>query len=164
MWQVKMQIRNIEARDDQRVAELIRRVLTEFGANRPGFAWQDPELDHMSTAYVPDDRAYKVVEVEGELVGAAGFGPFVCSEYPNCCELQKMYFFSAARGKGWGRALIEHLKSDAKERGYEHMYLESLSSMTQALRLYERQGFRRLPRPLGASGHNACDEWLLVSL
>lgn len=159
-----MQIRDVETADDQRVAELIRSVLTEYGANRPGFAWQDPELDHMSRAYALDDRRYKVLVVDGEVVGGGGFGPFECSEYPHCCELQKMYLFPHARGKGWGRALIEQLQKDAKDKGYHYMYLESLSSMGEALGLYQSQGFKRLPKPLGDSGHNACDEWLLIAL
>ena len=159
-----MQIRDVERRDDPFVAELIRQVLTEYGANRPGFAWQDPELDHMTRAYAPSDRRYKVLDVDGAVVGAGGFGPFVCKEYPACCELQKMYLFPEARGKGWGNILIKQLQKEAQELGYTHMYLESLSSMVEALRLYERQGFRRLSEPLGESGHNACDEWLLIEL
>lgn len=159
-----MQIRNIEKRDNQSVSELIRSVLTEYGANRPGFAWQDPELDRMSEAYTQSDRVYKVLEGAGEVLGAGGFGPFECSEYPQCCELQKMYLWPDARGKGWGRALIEQLQKEAKELGYQYMYLESLSSMEEALSLYIKQGFKRLPEPLGDSGHNACDEWLLIAL
>lgn len=159
-----MQIRNVEKRDDKSVAQLIRSVLTEYGANRPGFAWQDPELDHMTRAYSQDDRCYKVVEVEGEVVGAGGFGPFECSEYPACCELQKMYLLPRARGKGWGRALIEQLQEEAREYGYQYMYLESLSSMREALALYQKQGFKSLVKPLGDSGHNACDEWLILPL
>jgi putative acetyltransferase len=159
-----MQIRDVETADDQRIAELIRSVLTEYGANRPGFAWQDPELDHMSRAYAQSDRVYKVLESNNAVVGAGGFGPFECAEYPRCCELQKMYLFAESRGKGWGRALIEQLQKEAKVLGYQYMYLESLSSMEEALRLYTKQGFKRLPKPLGDSGHNACDEWLLIAL
>ena len=159
-----MQIRNIEKRDNQSVSELIRNVLIEYGANRPGFAWQDPELDRMCEAYAQSDRVYKVLESENKVVGAGGFGPFECSEYPHCCELQKMYLFPEARGKGWGRALIEQLQIEAKELGYQYMYLESLTAMEEALRLYIKQGFKRLPAPLGDSGHNACDEWLLIAL
>jgi putative acetyltransferase len=159
-----MQIRNVEKRDDKSVAQLIRSVLTEYGANRPGFAWQDPELDHMTQAYARDDRCYKVLEDEGKIVGAGGFGPFVCPEYEACCELQKMYLFPEARGKGWGRALIEQLQEEARRYGYQYMYLESLSSMREALSLYQKQGFKALSKPLGDSGHNACDEWLILSL
>ncbi|KZZ42629.1 hypothetical protein A3758_01690 [Oleiphilus sp. HI0118] len=161
---MKMQIRNIENRDNHRVSELIRSVLTEYGANRPGFAWQDPELDRMSAAYDHSDRVYKVIESESDVVGAGGFGPFLCAKYPYCCELQKMYLLPEARGKGWGRALIEQLQREAKDLGYTHMYLESLSTMEEALRLYVKQGFKRLSDPLGDSGHTACDEWLLIAL
>lgn len=159
-----MHIRSIEYSDDAQVAELIRTVLTEFGANRPGFAWQDPELEAMTDAYSASDRVYKVIEVDGVVVGAGGIGPFKCTEYEVCCELQKMYLYPKFRGQGAGRMLIEALLDDARAMRYEYCYLESLSSMHGALNLYRKQGFTSLDRPLGSSGHNACDEWMLLDL
>jgi len=159
-----MLIRAIEAKDDIQVADLIRNVLTEFGANRPGFAWQDPELDAMSQYYVGGYASYKVVADGERILGAGGFARFECDEYPQCCELQKMYLYPECRGQGVGRALIEELVNEARILGYEYCYLESLSTMTQALSLYAKQGFKKLNQPLGASGHNACDEWWLLKL
>ncbi|KZX75708.1 hypothetical protein A3715_22640, partial [Oleiphilus sp. HI0009] len=127
-----MLIRNIEASDNSIVSQLIRDVLTEFGANRPGFAWQDPELDAMSHAYETPDRVYKVIDLEGRVVGAGGIGPFLNNQYDRCCELQKMYLDAGQRGKGFGRSLIETLLQSARELGYEYCYLESLSTMKQA--------------------------------
>ena len=40
-------IRPIEPRDDVAVASIIRTVMTEFGADGPGFAIHDHEVDHM---------------------------------------------------------------------------------------------------------------------
>ena len=159
-----MYIRPIEYSDDSQVAELIRSVLTEFGANRPGFAWQDPELEAMTDAYRANNRVYKVIEVDGAVVGAGGIGPFKCTEYEACCELQKMYLYPQFRGQGAGRMLIEELLGDARKMRYEYCYLESLSSMHGALNLYRKQGFINLDQPLGSSGHNSCDEWMLLDL
>lgn len=158
-----MQLRPIAPQDNPATAELVRAVLTEYGANRPGFAWQDPELDNLSAAYAGKHSAYFVLEYEGQIVGAGGYAPFDC-ELARCGELQKMYLYPQARGKGWGRQLIEFLIDDMQRQGFRHCYLETLASMREAVRLYEQQGFQRLQKPLGNSGHNACDQWYVRSL
>lgn len=158
-----MQIREITKADDSQVANLIRTTLAEFGADKPGFAWQDPELDHMTRAYSNSGRVYLVIEYEGRIVGGGGIGEFTCS-LKDCCELQKMYLFPEARGKGWGLELIARLLESAKAMGYCVCYLESLESMQAAMGLYQKMGFRFLDAPLGDSGHNACDRWMLKEI
>ena len=57
-------IRPILPTDDAAVAAIIRTVMPEFGANGPGFAIHDPEVDWMSRAYSGPRSAYFVVEQE----------------------------------------------------------------------------------------------------
>jgi len=157
-------IRPVEERDNQELARIIREVLTEFGANRPGFAWQDPELDFMSRAYEAQQRVYLVAERDGKLLGGGGIGEFESGDETRICELQKMYLLPEGRALGVGRQLMDKLLIQAKRLRYQQCYLETLSSMTGARKLYLRTGFRQLPTPLGDSGHNACDEWYLLDL
>lgn len=156
-------IREIEAGDDQALAGVIRQVLTEFGANRPGFAWQDPQLDAMSRTYAPAHSVYYVVLNDGLVVGGAGIAPFAC-ERAQVCELQKMYMLADVRGRGVGRRLLDTLLKDALARGYAACYIETLQSMDNAIALYESAGFKRLPKALGQSGHSACNRWYLRAL
>jgi putative acetyltransferase len=86
-------LRPIQPADNPKLATLIRQVLIEDGANCPGFAWADPELDHLSEGY-GDRGAYYVVTVNNAIAGGAGFAPFSC-EYPDFCALQKMYLLPA---------------------------------------------------------------------
>jgi len=145
------------------MGEIIRAVLTEFGANREGFAWQDPELDLMSDAYSMQGQVYLVIESEGRIVGGGGVSSFLCN-LESCCELQKMYLLPEARGRGWGDALIDQLLLEANEMAYQFCYLETLKNMSKAVTLYQKKGFDLLESPLGDSGHNACDEWYLLDL
>ncbi len=153
-------LRPIEPDDNRAIAHIIRQVLTEYGANCTGFAWDDPELDALSTAYQGDRAAYFVATVENVVVGGAGLAPFPC-EYPNLCELQKMYLLPAYRGQGLGKALMTSVLATAQQMAYDGCYLETFDGMERAIAFYEAFGFRALPKPLGNSGHTACNRFYL---
>ena len=152
------EIRPIVPLDDPAVARLIRTVMPEFGAKGPGFAINDPEVDHMHEAYSGPRARYWVIDALGRVVGGGGFAPLVGGD-ADTCELRKMYFLSEARGMGLGKTLLELCISEAKRVGFARMYLETLENMLAARRLYEAFGFRPLPKPKGATGHFGCDAW-----
>ena len=60
-------------------------------------------------------------------------------------ELKSMRVADAFRGKGIGRAMLEHLIAEARARGLTSLWLEtgSAEAFIPALRLYESAGFRR---------------------
>ena len=68
-------IRPIEARDNAAVASIIRTVMPEFGADGPGFAIHDAEVDAMYQAYTRPRSAYFVVERDGKVIGGGGVAP-----------------------------------------------------------------------------------------
>jgi len=154
------EIRNIQPADNPYIAAIIRQVLTEFGANRPGFAWADPELDQLTQAYRGDAAAYYVVTADQTVIGGGGVAPFPC-EYEGLCELQKMYLLPDFRGKGLGQTLMQKLLNTALALGYRGCYLETFDAMQSALQLYQKFGFEPLDAPLGNSGHNSCNRFLL---
>ena len=158
-----MILRPVKNSDDAAVGQLIRDVMTEMGASGPGFAIHDPEVSAMSTAYAAPDRAYFVIEDEGQIVGGGGVAPLEGGP-ADTCELRKMYFRPQARGRGWGRRMLETCLAAAKERGFRHCYLETLGSMTDARRLYEAAGFEKIAAPLGGTGHFGCDAWYVKPL
>ena len=157
-------LRPLRPDDDPHIEDVIRTVLVEFEANRPGFAWADPELSRLSSVYGTARAAYWVVEhPQRGLRGGAGFGPLV-GEADHVCELQKMYLLPAGRGLGAGRALITHCLDAARSAGYTQMYLETLRSMTAAQALYRSVGFQPLAQPMGRTGHGGCDCWFACTL
>jgi len=113
----------------------------------------------MCAAYSVPGAAYFVVETEdGRVIGGGGIAKLEGGE-PGVCELRKMYFLQEARGAGMGEKLLRHCLSVAKELGFETCYLETLSGMDAAMRLYEKAGFKKLCAPMGATGHGGCDRW-----
>lgn len=158
-----VEIRPIRPDDDEQVADIIRTVMTEFGAVGPGFSIMDAEVDGMSEAYAGPDAAYFVALLDGEVVGGAGVGPLVGGP-ADVCELKKMYLLGRARGHGIGRRLMERCLDAARRAGYARCYLETLDHMSDARRLYERNGFEPIAAPLGNTGHSGCNGWYIRSL
>jgi putative acetyltransferase len=156
-------IRPITRRDDRAMGAVIRAVMTEFGASGPGFAIHDPEVDEMSRTYRPDGHAYWVVVRGDRVVGGGGYGRLTGAA-EEVCELRKMYFLPEARGVGMGARLLALVLEQAAGAGYRICYLETLVSMTQARRLYEAFGFRRIDGPMGATGHFSCDAYYVRDL
>jgi len=156
-------IRPIEARDDQAVASIIRTVMPEFGACGDGFAINDPEVDWMHRAYGEPRSAYFVVERGERVLGEGGIAPLAGGD-ADTCELRKMYFLPELRGLGAGSALITRCLDAARDFGYRRCYIETLTGMDAAMRLYERHGFERIDAPLGDTGHGGCNTFYIRPL
>ena len=156
-------IRPITQADDDAMAAIIRTVMPEFGAVGCGFAISDPEVDWMSRAYAAPRHAYFVVERGGVVLGGGGIAP-LGGGGDDTCELRKMYFLPAARGVGAGAAMMERCMQAARDAGFRQCYLETLTGMDAAMRLYERSGFRRIDGPMGATGHGGCNTFYLLAL
>ena len=156
-------IRPIQAGDDATMASIIRTVMPEFGATGCGFAISDPEVDWMSRAYAEPRHAYFVVERDGVVLGGGGIAPLAGGD-ERVCELRKMYFLPEARGIGAGAAMMQRCLDAARAAGFDRCYLETLTGMDAAMRLYERSGFQRIDSPMGATGHGGCNTFYLLSL
>jgi putative acetyltransferase len=160
---MKFSIRKIQPEDNKAVASIIRTVMPEFGANREGFAIHDPEVDDMHGSFSQPRSAYFVCLIENIVVGGAGVAPLAGGD-KDTCELKKMYFLPAARGKGFGQQVLNQCVSAAKSIGFEYCYLETFNTMNEAMRLYEKTGFEKIAGPMGNTGHFACDIFYLLDL
>ena len=156
-------IRPIRSGDDAAIAAIIRTVMPEFGAGGCGFAIRDAEVDGMAAAYAQPRHAYFVLERDSRVLGGGGIAPLAGGD-ADICELRKMYFLSEARGLGAGSAMMQHCLQAARASGFVRCYLETLTGMDAAMRLYERSGFLRIDGPMGATGHGGCNTFYLRAL
>ena len=148
-------IREIEARDNKAVENVIRTCLIEYGANHEGTAWADPNLGRFSEIYNDEENKYWIAEDEnGKIVGGVGIGKL--EGIDRVCELQKMYCLPEARGTGTSHKLMEKALEQA-EKYYDRCYLETLENMVAAQKFYEKYGFERIYEPLVKTEHFACD-------
>ena len=75
-----------------------------------------------------------------------------------------MYFLAEARGLGAGAAMMARCLGAARWFGFARCYLETLTGMDAAMKLYARSGFRRIDAPMGATGHGGCNTFYLLDL
>jgi len=156
-------IRLIRKEDNAEIASIIRSVLTEFRANKPGTVYYDPTTDDLYSLFSARFSEYWICELDGKIAGGSGIYP--TDGLPNgCCELVKLYLLPEARGKGLGKLLIEKCFESATAFGFEEVYLETMPELKMAVGLYEQCGFAYLKGPLGNSGHFGCDLWMLKEL
>ncbi|MCA8974584.1 MAG: GNAT family N-acetyltransferase [Planctomycetes bacterium] len=158
-------LRPIRPTDDAAMAAVIREVMTEHRCSGEGFAIHDAEVAAMAQSYAAPDARYYIVEHGGEVLGGGGFARLAgTTPQDSLCELRKMYFRPAARGRGLGHALLELLLDEMRQAGFGRCYLETTSWMTTARHLYGRHGFGEIPAALGATGHHGCDRFFCRDL
>ena len=158
-----MLIRKIITDDNAAMASIIRNSLLEFNAAKPGTVYFDETTDHLSNVFTEKRSAYFVVEIDNEIAGGSGFFP--TKGLPkNTCELVKLYVSKEYRHNGYGQTLLNKCMEEAKKNGYEKMYLESMPELTNAIGMYEKNGFEKIQGPLGNSGHTGCDVWMIKQL
>jgi putative acetyltransferase len=154
---------SITADFDMELCKIIKQVGAEFGAVGEGFGPSDAEVLNMSRFYHDGvSSLYLIALVDGELVGGCGIAPFNNSN--TICELKKLFLLPEGRKLGLGEKLSTLCLEYAKTKGFTECYLDTLSSMQSAVRLYERLGFTHLEMPLTGTLHGGCDVWMLKQL
>ncbi|NCT09488.1 MAG: GNAT family N-acetyltransferase [Flavobacteriia bacterium] len=156
-------IREIEQKDNPQLALVVRNVILEMGAPTVGTAYEDKATDQLYETYQKEKAIYFVLEYQNKVVGGAGIAQLDNFD-GNVCELQKMYFLPEARGKGLGSKMISICLEKAKEFGFESCYLETLPYMKDAVKLYKKNGFKNLEKPMGNTCHYSCDVWMIKDL
>lgn len=156
-------IRPIQPADNAQVGKLIKTVLTEFKANKPGTAYFDESTDWLSTLFENPKSAYWVVVEGDKIIGGGGIYP-TAGLPDQTCELVKLYLYPDARGRGLGKALMDKCFEKALALGYTTIYLESMPELNHAVSLYEKMGFEHQCSALGNSGHFGCDIWMVKKL
>jgi len=156
-------IRPIQKKDNSQIAKVIRKVLIDLGVPKVGTAYADTALDCMFETYQKERAVYFVVEEDGEIIGGAGISPLDNYE-GNVCELQKMYYLELARGRGIGSDMMDRCLKAATQFEFEKCYLETMTYMEPAQKLYKRAGFYYIDGPLGDTGHFSCPVQMLKDL
>ena len=74
----------------------------------------------------------------------------------NLPEVKQMYVKSDYRGANVSGQLLEEIETDIKKTGFDFSVLETGSDMTQAIRFYEKQGYKIVPNFAEFIGDTLC--------
>ncbi|MBX3621536.1 MAG: GNAT family N-acetyltransferase [Rhizobacter sp.] len=105
----------------------------------------DTELATLPGDYAGPAGQLLLATVDGELAGCGAFRPLPDVDYPNACEMKRLYVRPAFRRFGLGRMLAQRLLDDARRSGYSNMLLDTLDDMESARELYATLGFEDIP-------------------
>lgn len=141
------EITKAKVSDAEEIAEIYCSLIGE-----PGCTWDGhyPTLEHVR-ADIAASSLYKVTE-NGIIIASAYLGEyeeisrpdFLDGTVKNLGELGRVGVRREYHRKGIASALLEFLKTEAQNRGYDGIVLLVGTENNAAAALYEKSGFRRL--------------------
>lgn len=161
--QQQFSVRRLQVQDVYAVLKIINESRLQYGLESRVRAILEHSDHNLLETYRNRRSAYFVATVDNQVVGGAGIARLPDVD-GSICELQRMYLRQESRGLGIGHELLLQCLQAARHFGYQCCYAETISQMTTAIAFYERHGFRRLTAPLGATGHEHNDCWLLLQM
>ncbi|MFG2052475.1 GNAT family N-acetyltransferase [Micromonospora sp. NPDC048930] len=133
-----MRIREYTGADWDQVRPILDEVI-EAGDTFPYDPAWPAEVRHDVWVERPPGRTV-VAEVDGRILGTAKMGPN--RPGPGSHVATASYLVAgAARGRGVGRALVEHTLDWARRQGYAAMQFNAVVETNPAVELYRRLGF-----------------------
>jgi putative acetyltransferase len=101
----------------------------------------DKELAELPGDYAPPKGRLLLAECEGQLAACIALHKLD----PGTCEMKRLYLRPQFRGQGLGRALAEHIMSEARQIGYQRMRLDTVEPiMKDAVAMYRKLGFKEI--------------------
>ncbi len=105
----------------------------------------DQELATLPGDYAPPRGALLLARIDGQIAGCCALRPLDTADYPNACEMKRLFVRNHFRGIGLGRQLAEAVLDAARQAGYSSVLLDTLDDMEAARALYEELGFAEIP-------------------
>ena len=128
--------------------DALRGIFREYAAGLAidlcfqGFA---AELAELPGDYAQPRGMLLMALVDEELAGCCALRPLDAVDYPNACEMKRLYVRPGIRSKGIGRQLAEAVLDGARLAGYDCVLLDTLDGMESARALYQELGFKEIP-------------------
>ena len=125
--------------DDPAARDAAGRYFAELDRRFPtGFDPGDPDPAERGSTYV-------LATSDGEPVAYGGLRPLPHLDGATC-EIKRMWVHPEWRGAGLGARMLRHLEQLARERRFPRVVLDTNGTLTEAIAMYERAGYRQVQR------------------
>jgi N-acetylglutamate synthase and related acetyltransferases len=99
--------------------------------------------DQFEKEYFAEGVGFWLAKREEAVVGCIGLRRMCIA---SSAEIKRMYVRQEYRGRGFAQKLLEAAEEFARKCGYQWIYLDTTDEMMAAVRLYERNGYKRCER------------------
>ena len=93
--------------------------------------------------FAPPDGGFVVAFLDGVPAGCGGWRTLTGDDQAG--EIKRMYVVPEFRGRGVARAVLRALEEAARKEGRKRMVLETGDRQPEAIALYEKAGYLRIP-------------------
>lgn len=128
--------------------EALRSLFREYAASLEidlCFQGFEAELAALPGEYAKPRGALLLARVNDELAGCCALRPLDAVDYPNACEMKRLYVRPGFRGHGLGRQLATAILDCARQADYSCVLLDTINEMETARALYDDLGFKEIP-------------------
>ncbi len=105
----------------------------------------EQELSALPGPYAEPSGVLLVALIDGQPAGCGALRALPDADYPNACEMKRLFVRRAFRRFGLGRLLAQQLLDLATRAGYSTLLLDTLDDMEAARGLYASLGFEEIP-------------------
>ena len=116
-----------------------RQLLSELDAYLLGLPYPAESRHALPVEKLLSEQvAFFVTRYNDEAAGCGGI-----KVYADYAEVKRMYVRATHRGRGLGKAMLDHLANQAQQQNINLLRLETGIYQVEAIALYERYGFQR---------------------
>ena len=138
-------------KDDPRFASLVKLLDMDLAAR-----YEDGNAQYQPLNTLQKITAVVLAEDSGEAVGCGAFKP----HGEDAVEMKRVFVKPDFRGRGISKTILRELEKWASEEGFTRAVLETGNKQLEAISLYERSGYQRIPNygPYADLGASICFE------
>jgi DNA-binding MarR family transcriptional regulator/ribosomal protein S18 acetylase RimI-like enzyme len=134
--------------DDPDAQHALGRYLSEIDERFPsGY-----RVEGLAAAASGPGSTYVLATSDGEPVAYGGIRPAPAVD-EHAIEIKRMWVHPDWRGAGLGSRMLRHLEALAEDRGCSRLVLDTNGVLEEAIAMYERSGYRSVPRYPGSDPH-----------
>ena len=132
---VKINVERPDSADGRSMIDELERYFNSVYGEYDGYGASPEQM-------IADNVAFFVLREDGRAAACGGVKLYG-TEYG---ELKRIFVRPGYRGKGYGRRIVDQLAVHAQQHGVGTLCLETGAHQPEAIAMYERLGFERIPR------------------